>query len=50
MAGSEFTAVRVLFCDGYCLCGALNFACSADDACIVVDDYGFLTIVAFDFL
>ena len=50
IAGSEFTTDRALFCDGYCLCGALNLACAADDACVVVDDYGFLTVVAFEFL
>jgi hypothetical protein len=30
--------------------GALNLASSADDACVVVDDYGFLAFVALYFL
>jgi hypothetical protein len=30
--------------------GALNLASSADDACVVVDDYGFLAFVALHFL
>ena len=29
---------------------ALDFASSTDDACIVVDDYGFLALVALHFL
>ena len=37
-------------CYRYCLSGTLHFAGSADDACIVVDDYGLLSFVAFHFL
>jgi len=37
-------------CHRYRLGGTLHFAGSADDACIVVDDYRLLTFVAFHFL
>jgi len=37
-------------CYRYCLGGTLYFAGSTDDACIVVDDYGLLSFVAFHFL
>jgi hypothetical protein len=32
------------------LCGALNLVGSADDACVVADDYGLLSFVALHFL
>ena len=40
----------ILLCYGYCLCGALNFAGPANNACIIVDDYRFLSFVSLDFL
>ena len=39
-----------LLCYGYCLCGALNFAGSANNACIIVDDHRFLSFVSLNFL
>ena len=34
------------FCYNYCLCGTLNLAGSADDARIIVNNYGLLSFVA----